>query len=128
MSSNQKISWQKVEQDCKELVDDLVLVRENIKNVYGLPRGGLVIAVIISHLLNVVVITDKKLITEKTLVVDDISDTGETLEALLKGKKHIPITATLWRDPETKFIPNYYVNLKESNWLQFPWETDQTTK
>ena len=52
--------------------------------IYGLPRGGLPIAVSLSHTLKLPLLMnyyDRKVVThKKILVVDDIADTGETLE------------------------------------------------
>ena len=52
--------------------------------VYGLPRGGLPIAVSLSHKLDLPLLMnyyDRKIVTDKKiLVVDDIADTGHTLK------------------------------------------------
>ena len=52
--------------------------------VYGLPRGGLPIAVSLSHSLGLPLLMDyydRKIVTDKQiLVVDDIADTGNTLK------------------------------------------------
>ena len=52
--------------------------------IYGLPRGGLPIAVSLSHKLKLPLLmnyADRKLVTDKKiLVVDDIADTGNTLK------------------------------------------------
>ena len=59
----------------------------NIGAIYGLPRGGLPIAVSLSHTLNLPLMmnyNDKKIVTnKKILVVDDIADTGSTLKLLI---------------------------------------------
>ena len=47
-------------------------------DIYGVPRGGLVVAVALSHLLDLPMITDVGLVSSSTLVVDDISDSGTT--------------------------------------------------
>ena len=49
----------------------------NIDSVMGLPRGGLIPAVMISHELGIPLVINP---TKNTLVVDDINDTGHTLD------------------------------------------------
>ena len=56
------------------------------KNIYGLPRGGLIPAVMLSHQLGIPMA--KGDIGPDTLIVDDICDSGETLDKLVKNTKH----------------------------------------
>ena len=99
-----------------------------IKNIYGIPRGGLVVAVALSHLLNIPLVLEKRLISRKTLIVDDISDSGKTFEKIIKNKKYFG-TLALYSTPWTRHIPTYYVrSKKQNNWIVFPWETIKTSK
>lgn len=77
-------------------------------------------------------------IDEKLLIVDDIFDSGRSMEAFLvklkqklgdKYPKDIRI-ATLFYKPlknKTRITPNYYVE-ETSEWLVFPHEFDDLTK
>ena len=58
---------------CKKIVTELPF----IDSVTGLARGGLIPAVMISHRLNLPYVTQ---VSTNTLVVDDIADSGVTLE------------------------------------------------
>jgi hypoxanthine phosphoribosyltransferase len=93
---------------------------KQIKNVYGIPRGGLVIALCLSHKFEIPLILDPKNITEHTLVVDDISDTGETFKKIVGNTK--VLTAALFQSPDTKFKVNFFAEYKFDNWIQYPWE------
>ena len=56
----------------------------------------------------------------KTLIIDDISDTGETLA---DTEKLGFITATLSIRVGTKTLPHFYGELiNDDRWLVFPWE------
>ena len=82
-------------------------------------------AVKLSHLLNLDLITDEKDITNRTLIVDDISDTGRTLERyslMMKGA-----IATLHYKPTSKVRPDYFYS-ETLDWIIYPWETEQTSK
>lgn len=84
--------------------------------VYGIPRGGLPLAVILSHHFNIPLLVYP---TDKSLVVDDISDKGITLSNV-KHKLIATIFSTSW----TKIVPDCYVEMKvdKNSHIVFPWE------
>ena len=86
-------------------------------NVYAMPRGGLLIGVRLSHLLGIPMITNKKDITETTLIVDDIVDSGITLK---KYKKYF-ITCLHWKPKSACFKPRVYAR-QTSEYIVYPWE------
>jgi len=83
------------------------------------------LAVSLSHKLDLPLIWDKEKITAKTLIADDIADSGETLKRLI-GKRRIK-TATLYFDEKSIFLPSFYCRLKKG-WIIFPWETRHSSK
>ncbi len=123
MKNNDKIlySWKELEKDCRSLADKVKPIKFNFKSIYGIPRGGLFVAAILSYLLDIPLIFNKKQINKNTLVVDDISDTGNTLKKI-KGIKN-KMVITLWANPASKVFPNYYIKIKKEKWIVFPWET-----
>lgn len=96
----------------------------NMKMIYTFIRGGLPIAVHLSHFLNIPVYTDEikfdftTYYCNEILVVDDIADTGKTLD----GFHMVFPTATLFYKPRSKVKPTCYV-IETVNWLVFPWES-----
>ena len=96
---------------------------DNIGAIYGLPRGGLPIAVSLSHTLKLPLLMnyyDRKVVTDKKiLVVDDIADTGNTLKDF--GNKH-NIICTLHYHQQSIVKPDYYVEEKGDRWIVYPWE------
>jgi hypoxanthine phosphoribosyltransferase len=64
------------------------------------------------------------------LLVDDISDTGDSLtvagEHLEQRGYMNPRTATMHMKPWTKLIPDYYV-VKTEAWVVYPWELKEFT-
>ena len=97
----------------------------NCGAIYGLPRGGLPIAVSLSHALNLPLLmsySDKKIITDKKiLVVDDIADTGETLNNF-SGDKNVIFTIHYHR--QSKVVPDCWIFEKRDNWIVYPWEKE----
>ena len=58
------------------------------------------------------------------LVIDDVSDTGLTLQVALDVVRHYAPksvrTATLYIKPWTRLVPDYYAEVTDK-WLVFPW-------
>ena len=90
--------------------------------ITGLPRGGLIPAVMLSHRLELPYIPFHNITEEKNiLLVDDISDTGVTLK---KSINTSVTTATLALRHNSDFIPDYFgTKIADDRWLVFPWET-----
>jgi hypoxanthine phosphoribosyltransferase len=91
-------------------------------HIYGIPRGGLPLAVALSHRLNKFVTTDSinvfRLQGRHILVVDDISDTGKTLKTI-----NPDLSATIHMVADTNFRPTIHVCIKKKeDWVVYPWE------
>ena len=87
-----------------------------IKSISGVPRGGLIPAVLLSHKLN---IPYTSRVNPNTLLVDDIVDTGETLK-----NTSALYTASLIHKPHTSvFTPTFYAHTHLTDgWIVFFWE------
>jgi uncharacterized protein len=98
---------------CEKIKFDL----PNIDSVHGIPRGGLIPAVLISHKLGLPYVNA---VGPNTLVVDDICDSGVTLE-----NSPGVYTAVLHYKPHTScFTPQLWAKLHEGDeWIIYPWET-----
>ncbi len=123
------VSWEQYGDMIGELSSRLRSVQTYKKwqCISGIPRGGLALAICLSYHLDLPLIALEKLYSSKglkILLVDDISDTGDTL---IKLKKHLEVnnhnvnTATLYVNNHTKFIPDVYLD-KTDVWVSFPYE------
>jgi hypoxanthine phosphoribosyltransferase len=110
------ISWDKATKMIEKLAKQIKKSKTKFDGVYGIPRGGLPLAVMMSHQLNIPVLLYP---TKNTLVVDDISDNGFTLQRM-KNKKIATLYSTDW----TITKPDWFVDKKlhKDDWLVFPWE------
>ena len=84
--------------------------------IYGIPRGGLCLAVALSHKLKINLISEP---IKNSLIVDDIYETGITLKAF----KHIE--GAMFFVLFSKVSPTWWnsVHISEkSEWIVFPWE------
>jgi GTP cyclohydrolase I len=86
-------------------------------SLYPIPRGGVPVAMALQSRLGIPIV-DKP--NRKTLIVDDIADSGETL---LKYADYD--TATLFVKPHSKVLPTYFV-ASTSKWISFPWEEQES--
>lgn len=112
------MSWDAFESLSSSLIEKLRLMGRPFTGVYGFPRGGLVLAVKLSHALNIPLLMAP---AKGCIVCDDISDTGETLLKYTKSEEYV--TATLLMRHNTLAVPAFvgeYVS--EPNWIAFPWE------
>lgn len=118
-------TWQQFDTDCQKIA---AWTRDKkFQNIYGIPRGGLPVAVKLSHLLDLPLILDTKDITPHTLVAEDTVDTGRTVERLFRSCGDNIKIASLYVGPKAKIKPDFSVR-KKKNWVVFPWETAATSK
>lgn len=104
---------------------------KDFKNVYGVPRGGLGLAVKLSHLLGRPQILLKSEVDANTLVVDDICDNGDRiaeLEDWWAKRGFTPKIATIFYKEGVKRRPDFFVRRKKVSWIWFPWETEEGSK
>ena len=89
---------------------------KTFSGVYGIPRGGLCLAVKLSHLLNIPLLD---LPQDGCLIVDDIYDSGKTLEKYKNYKNATYFVLISKKDP-TWF--DSYITMKNKEWIIFAWE------
>jgi hypoxanthine phosphoribosyltransferase len=108
------ISWDEYNEMIHKISQQIFM--EEFDGIYGVPRGGLVMAVSLSHTLGLPILLYP---TEESLVVDDISDTGKTLQSLPHKK-----IACLFSTPWTKTKPDIHIRTKlnKNDWIIFSWE------
>lgn len=126
-------TWQEFDKDIDSLAKKLK--KEKIKNILAIPRGGYVLAVALSHRLNIPILWQEsewwKTISKNTLVVDDICDSGKTLQKLFR-ELDLPKckTAVLFWRQNDKFEPDFFADelLDKLVWVVMPWETKKSSR
>jgi hypoxanthine phosphoribosyltransferase len=93
--------------------------------ITGLPRGGMIPAVMLSHKLNIPFVSIeniKSLSRLEVLIVDDIADSGKTLEKYSQYQ-----TAVLHYKFQSIHIPTYYAKEVDNDiWINYPFELDDS--
>jgi uncharacterized protein len=141
-------SYQDFEVDCKKIANEIIMSGEQVDYIVGVVRGGVMPAVCLSHLLELPMrcvswstfhaqqlrehaldvsedIEDGK----KILLVDDIIDSGRTMEELLddwEQPRDKILIATLVYNIDQSITPNFtgrsFSRNKMSDWIDFWWE------
>ncbi len=140
------LTWHDIEKAVEALS---IKIREEYDPdiIVGIARGGLIPSVRLSHLLNDLLMrvvhvkyyedvdettdepeifwSDVEKLEGKVLIVDDVADTGNTLEVVLDHLKEriegeLKI-ATIAYKPSSKIMPDYFIYETEK-WIVFPWE------
>ena len=111
---NRYFSWSEFDNSIEYIANQSKFWK--LSGIYGIPRGGLCLAVALSHRLNVK-LNEKPL--KNSLIVDDVYETGSTLSKFknIEGANFFVLVS------KTKPIWWNTVNLsKEKEWIVFPWE------
>lgn len=121
------ISWEDVKNYINKVDEryNLENIRGDIPGIYGLPRGGLVLAVMLSHKMDLPLLMAP---VENCIIIDDICDSGESLVHYYKdssGNKQSKyhITTMYYKDNDL-VKPEFYSYKKEDKWIVYPWEVE----
>jgi len=117
LMKKQRVSWKRVQKAIGKIAR--WAKKHSFTEVYGLPRGGLVPAVMLSHALKIPLLGGNATMRGTTLVVDDIADTGKTLLKFTNKECKI---ATLFYKKHSITKPDFWVYEKKKAWIVFPWE------
>ena len=84
--------------------------------IYGVPRGGLCLAVALSHKLRINLISKP---IKNSLIVDDVYETGITLNAFkdIEGAMFFVLFSKI----EPEWWNTVHIS-KKDEWIVFPWE------
>ena len=111
----QVLSWAQFDQAVQLLASRFA--DSSVTGVYGVPRGGLCLAVALSHAIERPLLSVPE---PSALIVDDVYETGRTLQAL---KSQVPQASfAVW---VSKSSPDWWaaaVVAASSEWVVFPWE------
>ena len=136
VSKVHKMSWEQFD-DFSDFLHGMMTNDPFIPScIVGLARGGLPLAVKLSHKFNVPLhpVTyqlrdgkqqDNFVCPDNALVVDDINDSGETLRKFMFQQHHSVRTAVLINKPDSVYDVEYAAwdsPYDHDVWFQFPWE------
>jgi hypoxanthine phosphoribosyltransferase len=113
-------TWSEFDNSVKQIANKCRF--KEFSGIYGVPRGGLCLAVALSHKLKIELISEP---IKNSLIVDDVYETGLTLTSFkdIEGAMFFvlfsKVKPTWWN---TVFISD------KSQWVVFPWENKLNSK
>jgi hypoxanthine phosphoribosyltransferase len=117
------LSWGDIKTAVESLAYQIKKSNIEISAIKGLQRGGLIPAVMLSHLLDIPM-TDNEVVSSSVLIVDDICDTGKTLTYYKQTNNHI---ATIHHKQTAIVEPTFYYSLTpQDKWIVYPWEREDS--
>ena len=140
------VSWDQLHRDCRALAWRLEGVQPEPgywKRIIAITRGGMAPAMIVARELGIRTVdtisvesydhksqSDPKVVKnavfgdmDGTLVIDDLVDTGKTLE-LVKSIFPTAHFATIYAKPLGRsFVDTYITEVSQDTWIYFPWDT-----
>ena len=134
------ITWEELEKDTKEL-SQKIKASGKYNRIVAVSRGGLIPAGIVSYELELrnvetvnvssydddrqraelELLTQIEKVDEKTIIIDDLSDTGNTFRFLRK-KYPLAKFATVYVKPRGEAEVDIFARRIEDKWVVFPWD------
>lgn len=124
LPSKHFVTWDEFDILINYLVAQIEVSGKKYNRILTFKRGGLIPAVVLSHRLGITNLTIERqrvfiIVDDKLLVVDDITDSGETLIPYA-GKDD---TLTLYGKTTSEVKPTYCPKwVMPQVWVVFPWE------
>ena len=139
------ISWSEFHQDVKNLCKKIKQTGKSYNKIVAISRGGFIPAGILSYELNIRKTSVINIISyngseqtklekidniesvgevdEKTIIIDDLSDSGQTIKVMrqtfAKGTY-----VTVYAKEKGKNQPDIYEKEMPEKWLVFPWDVE----
>ena len=107
-------TWSEFDRSVEHIANECKFLE--FSGIYGVPRGGLCLAVALSHKLKINLISEP---IKNSLIVDDVYETGYTLNTFKD------IEGTMFFVLFSKINPTWWNTVfksKKSEWIVFPWE------
>ena len=115
-TSLETFTWLDFDTAIEELAAKIKSSGLKFDGIYGIPRGGLVVAVALSHRLELPLTFDTE--GSLVLVVDDICDSGKTLAPYMQEF----VTAVIHIVKSVSAYPSFWVRVRGADWVKYPWE------
>ena len=113
-------SWNEFDKSVEHIANKCKFLE--FSGIYGVPRGGLCLAVALSHKLKINLLSGPM---KNSLIVDDVYETGITL------KNFKNIEGAMFFVLFSKMRPTWWNSVhisKKNEWIVFPWENTLNTQ
>lgn len=116
-----KVTWEQMEKYIDKVIE--ITKDKQFTGVYGIPRGGVVLATLLSYKLHLPLLLAP---TKGCIIIDDIADSGRTLMHFTENDTQFNkyYITTMYYKNRSLVTPDYYMYTKEDEWIVFPWEDE----
>ena len=116
-----KVTWEQVEEYINQVI--LNTKDKQFTGVYGVPRGGLILATLLSYKLNIPLLMAP---CKGCIIVDDIADSGRTLMHFTQNDTQFNkyFITTMFICERSAVKPDFSMYNKEDSWIIYPWEDE----
>tara|TARA_R110000824_G_scaffold30658_1_gene100595 strand:- start:137 stop:532 length:396 start_codon:yes stop_codon:yes gene_type:complete len=112
------LNWEDIENLIDILHSNIIESDFKVEHIYGIPRGGLIPAVLLSHKMGIPL--TNYAYTKNSLIVDDICDSGKTLSEMLAPN---PTAVLHYKSHTSTSTPDFYASkFGSDDWIVYPWE------
>ena len=119
------VTWEEIEELVDILAQQIAQSGIQIEYIFGLQRGGLIPAVMLSHKLGIPMTQDPHL--PNILIVDDICDSGETFKRWFTFNPEYIFACLHFKPHTSDFNPTFPANKFFSDaWIVYPWEREDS--
>ncbi len=123
MSQKVFVSWEDINKYLDGVVEDVKKRGLKPSGVYGVPRGGLIFATMLSYKMDIPLLLNA---AKDCIIIDDIADSGRTLMHFTKNDTqfHKFYITTMYYHERSMVKPDYFMFEKKDNWIVYPYEFD----
>lgn len=116
-----KVTWEQMEEYINKVIE--ITKDKQFTGVYGIPRGGVVLATLLSYKLHIPLLLAP---AKDCIIIDDIADSGRTLMHFTENDTQFNkyYITTMYYKSRSIVTPDYYMYNKEDEWIVFPWEDE----
>lgn len=117
------VSWKSVDRYLNKVVDIIKEKKLKPSGVYGIPRGGLIFATLLSYKLDIPLLLNA---AKDCIVIDDIADSGRTLLHFTNNDTQFNkyFITTMYYCSRSMVKPDFYMYDKYDEWIIYPWEEE----
>jgi len=151
MVEKEYVDWGEAESAAVQIAEAAEMI-DDPDHIVGVARGGLPLAVMVSHELDLPMTSlrathydgkeredeveihtdglDQIEVGETVLLVDDVVDSGRTLQRIteLWDRYEVDHRTAVWHEkPDSEFKPNVSISQTDS-WIVYPWEEPRTMR
>ncbi len=123
MSQKVFVSWKDIDKYLDSVVEDVKKRDLKPSGVYGVPRGGLIFATMLSYKMDIPLLLNA---AKDCIIIDDIADSGRTLLHFTKNDTQFNkyYITTMYYHERSVVKPDFYMFEKKDNWIVYPYEYD----